>query len=62
MKGPLAGLVVFDLTRILAGPHCTQILGDLGVHRIRLLSNQPRRIVGLEGFDLSVEETVKLSD
>ncbi len=37
-----------------------QILGDLGVQRIRLLSNRPRRIVGLEGFDLSVEETVPL--
>ena len=38
-----------------------QILSDLGIHRMRLMTNRPRHIVGLEGFELSVEEVVSLT-
>ena len=37
-----------------------QILTDLGVHSMRLLTNNPRKFVGLEGYGLSVVEQLPL--
>lgn len=37
-----------------------QILVDLGLRRIRLLTNNPRKIVGLEGYGLEIVERVPL--
>ena len=37
-----------------------QILRDLGVKKLRLLTNNPRKIVGLEGYGLHVTERVPL--
>jgi GTP cyclohydrolase II len=37
-----------------------QILSDLGIHRIRLLSNTPMHIPALEGFGLEIVEQVAI--
>lgn len=37
-----------------------QILNDLGVKKIRLLSNRPPKVTALEAFDLEIVETVAL--
>jgi len=37
-----------------------QILADLGLHSIRLLTNNPKKVIGLEGYGLRVVETLPI--
>jgi 3,4-dihydroxy 2-butanone 4-phosphate synthase/GTP cyclohydrolase II len=37
-----------------------QILADLGVRKIRLMTNNPRKIIGLEGYGLEIVERVPI--
>jgi 3,4-dihydroxy 2-butanone 4-phosphate synthase/GTP cyclohydrolase II len=37
-----------------------QILADLGLHKIRLLTNNPKKVIGLESYGMKVTETLPI--
>ena len=37
-----------------------QILVDLGVKKMRLLTNNPKKVIGLDGYGLSIVEQIKI--
>ena len=45
-QGPLSGIKVLDLSRILAGPFCTMNLGDMGAEIIKI--EQPEKVMTQE--------------
>jgi 3,4-dihydroxy 2-butanone 4-phosphate synthase / GTP cyclohydrolase II len=50
-----------DQTRLREFGLGAQVLKDLGLRRLRLLTNNPKKIVGLESYDLQVTEQEPLS-
>ena len=38
----------------------TQILVDLGIHQLRLMTNNPAKVYGLAGYDLEIVERVPI--
>ena len=37
-----------------------QMLVDIGVRKMRLLTNNPKKMIGLEGYGLTVEEQIQI--
>ena len=51
---------VLDLSRVLAGPWASQILGDLGLSTIRILTNNPKKVSGIRRYGLKILRRIPL--
>ena len=66
-RGPLDGLIVADLSRVLAGPYCTMLLADLGATVIKVESPEgddtrswtPPEREGVSTYYLSINRNKK---
>ena len=69
----VSGLIDDDETSAVENPHeqmppsilreigvGAQILRDLGLHKIRLLTDNPKRLAGIEGYGLQIEDVISL--
>jgi crotonobetainyl-CoA:carnitine CoA-transferase CaiB-like acyl-CoA transferase len=65
--GPLSGIRVLDLTRVLAGPFCSMVLGDLGAEIIKIedcnggdmMRDAPPAVADLSHYFLAVNRNKK---
>ena len=65
--GPLSGIRVFDLTRVLAGPFCTMVLADMGAEVIKVEGPQtpdytrsiPPSTAGVSHYFLAINRNKK---
>ncbi len=55
-RPPLKGIRVIDLTRIVSGPYCSMVLGDLGAEIIKI--EQPKTGDETRAWGPFVEKTV----
>lgn len=60
LDGPLSGVRIIDLTRILAGPFATMILGDLGAEVIKVINSEKFSVAVISLVHTIISDVVQL--